>query len=86
MGLDSDFLVTGDGTGSTGTTILGTGAGAGAGTLAVAVLVGAGAGVEGGGTPDEIAPVSRLTRFGGAVLPEKNSPAERAGSEDGAGG
>lgn len=34
----------------------------------------------------EIAPVSRLTMLGSALLPEKNSAAERAGSRDGAGG
>ena len=44
------------------------------------------AGTADGGAPAVITPVSRLTRFGGAVLPLKNSLAESAGSEDGAGG
>ena len=33
-----------------------------------------------------IAPFFKLTSLGGAVLPEKNSPAERAGSDEGANG
>ena len=64
------------------------GEGAGAGDGALATLVGAG--VMGVGTeetePAEMAPFSRLTSLGGAVLPEKNSPAVRAGSEEGARG
>lgn len=35
---------------------------------------------------DETAPLSRLTSFSVAFLPEKNSPAVREGSDDGAGG
>lgn len=68
--------------------MLGTDTDAGTGELAVVVGVGAD-GVEGTaeeGAPAVIAPVSRFTSFGGAVLPVKNSPAESAGSEDGAGG
>lgn len=76
-----------------GSTTLGTvgetGSGCGAGAEAVVVLVGAGA-ITGdcaeGRAPVEIAPVSRLTRLGAAVLPEKNSDAVRAGSSDGARG
>lgn len=67
--------------------------GAGAGTLAAFVGVGtwAGAGAGAlvvlvGATPAEMAPVSRSTSFGAAVLPEKNSPAVSAGSALGAGG
>lgn len=52
---------------------------------------GVGAGAEGGAdrgdwVPAKTAPLSRLTRLGVGVLPEKNSPAERAASEEGAGG
>ena len=52
---------------------------------------GASEGTEGGAesgdwVPANTAPFSRLTRLGATVFPEKNSPAERAGSEDGAGG
>jgi hypothetical protein len=36
--------------------------------------------------PDDTDPFSRLTSFWGALFPEKNSPAVRAGSDDGAGG
>lgn len=76
-----------------GSTTLGTGgktgSGCGAGAAAVAVLVGAGATtgecVE-DRAPVEIAPVSRSTRLGAAVLPEKYSDAVRAGSSDGARG
>ena len=73
----------------------GSGAGAGAGVGALEVLVGAGVGVDGAGEkagtgvgalPEEMAPFSRLTSFGGAVLPAKNSPAESAGSAEGARG
>lgn len=65
----------------------GAGAGTGEGALVVRVGVGkaAGGGAEGAG-PDDTAPVSRSTRFGGAVLPAKNSEAVRAGSSEGAGG
>lgn len=73
-----------------------TGAAAGVGAGAVEVRVGwgtgagAGAGAAGGGAPgvvpDKIAPSSRLTSFGAAVFPEKNSPAVSDGSADGAGG
>lgn len=69
-----------------------TGAAAGAGTFAETVLLIAGeaneeavGGAE-GAAPKVISPLSRLTSFGGAVLPEKNSLAESAGSADGAGG
>ena len=79
-GLGSDLVWTmGGGT-------MGEGAGAGDGALATLV----GAGVMGAGTeetePAEMAPFSRLTSLGGAVLPEKNSPAVSAGSEEGARG
>ena len=50
------------------------------------VLVGAGVGTEMGAEPAEIEPSSSETSFGAAVLPEKNSAAERAGSAEGAGG
>ena len=39
-----------------------------------------------GAEPAEIEPSSSETSLGAAVLPEKNSAAERAGSADGAGG
>ena len=75
----------------------GAGAGPGEGAGADDVLVGvacswAGAGLVeeddegGGGDEAQIAPLSKLTRFGGAVLPEKNSSAVRDGSADSAGG
>ena len=70
----------------------GSGAGAGIGTGDVFVGVGTEAGAGGDGrVGDEIdaaktAPVSRLTRLGGAVFPEKNSEAVSAGSSDWAGG
>ena len=66
----------------------GVGAGAAAGGGAEVVLVGAEAGVAAGADPvaDEIEPSSRETSFGGAVFPEKNSAAVRAGSAEGAGG
>ena len=72
-------------------TFAATAAGPGEGSGALAVLVGNGvetAGVGGaeGGGPVEIAPSARETRFGGAVFPEKNSPAVNAGSEEGANG
>lgn len=52
---------------------------------------GARQGTEGGAesgdwVPAKTVPLSRLTRLGATILPAKNSPAERAGSEDGAGG
>jgi hypothetical protein len=70
---------------------MGTGAGAAAGALAVLVGAGVdtardGVGMAAGVLPSEIAPFSRLTSFGGAVLPAKNSPAESAGSDEGARG
>lgn len=42
--------------------------------------------VADGGGPVDADPVSRSTRFRGAVLPLKNSAAESAGSSEGAGG
>lgn len=39
-----------------------------------------------GAWPEDIAPSSSETSLGGAVSPAKNSPAVRAGSEEGAGG
>jgi len=52
-----------------------------------------GAGVEAAGgaeaedcVPAKMAPFSRLTRLGATDFPAKNSPAERAGSSEGAGG
>jgi hypothetical protein len=52
---------------------------------------GASEGTEGGAesgdwVPAKTVPFSRLTRLGATFFPEKNSPAERAGSDDGAGG
>jgi hypothetical protein len=77
----SDFRDTGSGAGT----------GTGAAACALAALVGTGVdtakdgvGTAAGVLPSEIAPFSRLTSFGGAVLPEKNSPAESAGSDEGA--
>lgn len=87
-GLGSGFLTIGEGTGSAWMEMVGVDTGMAAGALAVFVTRGV-IGVDGtadGGAPAEIAPVSRFTRFGGATFPEKNSPAERAGSEEGAGG
>ena len=77
-----------------GEDMIGSGAGTGAGADDILVgVVDAGAcadmGVDDtaeGVGPDVIAPVSRLTRLGGAIFPEKNSDAERAGSSEGAGG
>ncbi len=64
-----------------------TGSGCGAGALVVLVGVGAmGVVAADGGGPEKTAPFSRLTYLGAAVFPEKNSPAEREGSEAGAGG
>lgn len=66
----------------------------GVGKLLVFAIAGArcaGAGLEGGAesgdcVPAKVAPLSRLTKLGGMDFPAKNSPAERAGSADGAGG
>jgi hypothetical protein len=68
----------------------------GVGKLLVFVMAGgatrdAGAKVEGGAesgdcVPANVAPFSRLTRLGGTDFPEKNSPADKDGSADGAGG
>lgn len=81
---------TGDVTGGVRVTGVCAGSGAGMGALVVLVGVGvtagAGVGTVDGAVPVVMAPVSRLTSFGGAVLPEKNSPAVRAGSAEGAGG
>ena len=69
-----------------------TGEGADAVSVRVGVTAAGAADVEGrgggedAGPDEEIAPSSRLTSFGGAVFPEKNSPAVSAGSIDGAGG
>ena len=70
-----------------------TGAGAAAGGGADVVFVGAGeaagagvVGIESGAEPVVIEPSSSETSLGGAVLPEKNSAAESAGSAEGAGG
>lgn len=84
---DTGGDTTGDVTTEAGSERLGVGSGWGAGALVVRVGVGAaaGGGAE-GGAPYEIAPFSRLTSFGGAVLPEKNSPAVSAGSAEGARG
>ena len=71
---------------------MGAGAGVGVGARATActtMVDGAGAaagGSETGAAPDEVTPSSSETSFGGAVLPEKNSAAESAGSAEGAGG
>ena len=88
IGLGSGLLAdVGTGEGVVSTEMLGTDTGAGVGALVLFVGAGVeGAGTADGGAPAVIAPVSRLTRFGGAVLPLKNSLAESAGSEDGAGG
>jgi len=43
-------------------------------------------GVNEGCVVEYIIPVSRLTRFGAAVFPAKNSPAVSAGSDEGAAG
>lgn len=67
---------------------MGTCAGSGNGVERVRVEGGMdGKGIEGRGLVDVVmVPFSRLTRFGGATLPSKNSRAERAGSDEGAGG
>ena len=70
------------------------GAGAGAAETGVARLVdldmigdSMGTGVLDGAVVEvDTAPLSRLTSFNVGCLPEKNSPAVKEGSEDGAGG
>ena len=74
------------GEGASSSRMTGAGAGAAAGGGAEVVLVGAGVGTEIGAEPAEIEPSSSETSLGAAVLPEKNSAAERAGSAEGAGG
>ena len=72
--------------------VAGDGAAAGAGGFADTVRLIAGevaelgVGRADGAAPYVISPLSRLTSLGGAVLPEKNSLAESAGSAEGAGG
>ena len=88
LGFDSLERETGDGVACVGSLVFLvepaetlTGSGAGADD----VLVGTSA--ETGLNEDEkTLSVSRLTRFGGAIFPEKNSAAAIAGSEDNAGG
>jgi len=78
----------------TGSRISGAGIWTGAAETGVAKLVdlemagdSAGAdGLEGAVVEVDTAPFSRLTNFKVGCLPEKNSPAVREGSEDGAGG
>ena len=78
----------------TGSRISGAGAGAGAVETGVAKLVdlettgeAMRVGVLGGAVVEvDTAPSSRLTSFRVGSLPEKNSPAVKEGSEDGAGG
>ena len=94
----SSTLLTGSGAGDG----VGAGAGAGAGALVVLdnagdgtgkllavlilfVIAGAEMGVY-GASEAEMAPDSRETSFGGAIFPEKNSPAVIAGSAESAGG
>ena len=89
-GIGTAAGVTGVGSGSLACFVIGV-ATALAGAGAVAVRVGVGAAAGGGmemleGAPAETEPVSRLTRRGGAVLPVKNSAADREGSMEGAGG
>jgi len=84
----------GSGLAETGSRISGAGAGAGAAETGVAKLVdlemagdSAGAGVlEGVVVEVDTAPFSRLTNFKVGCLPEKNSPAVKEASDDGAGG
>lgn len=88
--------IVGSGLAETGSRISGAGAGAGAGAaeMGVARLVdlemtgdSTGTGVLDGAILEvDTAPFSRLTSFRIGCLPEKNSPAVREGSEDGAGG
>jgi hypothetical protein len=56
----------------------------GAGVIGVGADVAKG--VKGVGGAENVDPESRWTRMAGAVFPEKNSPALRAGSDDSAGG
>ena len=96
MALGSPRLGTGVGSGTFATGAATSGASAtGGGALNDLVgICGWGAGVtgvetdavNGVGGAENVDPVSRLRRMGEAVFPEKNSPAVRAGSEDGAGG
>lgn len=84
----------GSDTAETGSRISGAGAGAGAAETGVAKLVdletagdSTGAGVlEGAVLEVNTAPFSRLTNFKVGCLPEKNSPAVKEDSDDGAGG
>ena len=87
-----DICLTGAGAGvgagaTSCTTMAGAGAAAGGGALVVFAGAGAAAGgSETGVAPEEIAPSSSETSFGGAVLPLKYLAADRAGSADGVGG
>ena len=84
----------GSGLAAMGSRIPGTGAGGGAAETGVAKLVdleiagdSTGTGVLKGAAADvDTVPFSRLTNFKVGCLPEKNSPAVKEGSEDGAGG
>ena len=84
--------IVGSGLAETGSRI--SGAGAGAAETGVARLVdlemtgdSPGTGVLDGAVVEvDTAPLSRLTNFKVGCLPEKNSPAVKEGSEDGAGG
>ena len=86
----------GSGLAETGSRTSGAGAGAGAGAaeIGVAKLVDLeitgdstrAEGLEGAVVEVDTAPFSRLTNFKVGCLPEKNSPAVKEGSEDGAGG
>ena len=78
----------------TGSRISGAGTGAGAAETGVAKVVdlemagdsAVAEGLEGAVVVVDTAPFSRLTNFKVGCLPEKNSPAVKEGSEDGAGG
>ena len=84
----------GSGLAETGSRTSGAGAGFGAAETGVAKLVDletagdstSGGGLEGVAVEVDTAPSSRLTNFKVGCLPEKNSPAVKEGSEDGAGG
>ena len=86
--------IVGSGLAEKGSRISGAGAGAGAAETGVARLVdldmigdSMGTGVLDGAVVEvDTAPLSRLTSFNVGCLPEKNSPAVKEGSEDGAGG
>jgi len=88
--------IVGSGLAETGSRISGAGAGAGAAEAETGVarlvdleMIGdsMGTGVLDGAVVEvDTAPLSRLTSFKVGCLPEKNSPAVREGSEDGAGG